>query len=444
MPLLKYGKLSPTVRFALPVMAENILTMATVQVAAMLIGRIGGVSLAASGTGNNMSTFTTAAFSMINTGTAVLISRLVGARKEREASDMLEQAAGLLLLVSVAAALLFLAAARPIMRLLMPVAEDLLMDEAVIYFRISAVSFPFLMLHTLLSGALRAAGNSRAAMYLGAGMNVLMVVLAWLFIVPCALGILGAGLAYALARLAGAVAGAVIVLRYHGRLVILPRNIFRPRLAAWRHIFRIGAPITLEQISVQSGYLIANSMAVGLGTLSATTYQVCSSLNNLMWIPNGICMATAQAMVGMRLGEGRPAEARQVAWRIWLAGAVSVTLLGIIMAVFGRTMAGLYSTDKAVIDMSQPILWLSIFLSVPGMSINSMDGTLRAGGDAKYVMAASMVGVWFIRLPLTWLLAYRLNMGVFGVFMANCISLAFRMVMGIIRFASGKWIHQTI
>ena len=213
MPLLKYGKLSPTVRFALPVMAENILTMATVQVAAMLIGRIGGVSLAASGTGNNMITFTTAAFSMINTGTAVLISRLVGARKEREASGMLEQAAGLLLLVSVAAALLFLAAARPIMRLLMPVAEDLLMDEAVIYFRISAVSFPFLMLHTLLSGALRAAGNSRAAMYLGAGMNVLMVVLAWLFIVPCALGILGAGLAYALARLAGAVAGAVIVLR---------------------------------------------------------------------------------------------------------------------------------------------------------------------------------------------------------------------------------------
>ena len=441
---MKHLNLSPTTRFALPVMAENILTMLTTQIAAMLIGQISSASLAASGTGNTMISFTTAAFTMINTGSAVLISRLVGAGSAREAADTLEQAIGLLALASAAVALLFLAAAWPVMRLLMPTAEAALMTEAVVYFRISAASFPFLMLHTLLSGALRAAGNSRAPMFLGVGMNVLMALAAWLFIMVCGLGMTGAGLAYAVARVAGAAAAAVIVARYHGRFVIRLANIFRPRMAAYRRIFRIGMPMAIESISVQGGYLICNSLTVGLGTLSATVYQVCSSVNNFTWMPNGICAATAQSMAGLRLGEGRNDEAKRVVWHVWLAGAAAALAIGLAMAIFGGPMASLYSSDETVISMSRPILWMMLLLGIPGMSVNTTDGTLRAGGDAKFAMLASIIGVWIIRLPLTWLLAYRLEMGVVGAFLANGINLVFRMTMGLARFASGKWIHRTM
>ncbi|MBQ8954627.1 MAG: hypothetical protein IJ048_10970, partial [Clostridia bacterium] len=179
---MKHTELNPTVRFALPVMLENVLVMITGQVTAMLVGQISGASLAATGTANTMISFTSAAFAMVNTGTAVLVSRLVGAGEPNQAADMLEQAISLLLITSAAAAAVFFAAAQPLMRLLMPGAEDALMTEAVIYFRISAVSFPFLMLETLLAGAMRAAGNSRVAMFLGIGMNVVMAALAWALI----------------------------------------------------------------------------------------------------------------------------------------------------------------------------------------------------------------------------------------------------------------------
>ena len=442
--LLKHREMSPTVRFALPVMAENLLTMATVQVTHMLIGRISGASLAASGMGNTVITFTNAAFTMINTGTAVLISRLVGAREENEAADTLEQSISLLTLSAVVVALLFLAAARPILGLLMPTAEAALMGEALIYFRIMALSFPFLMLESLLSGALRASGNSRAAMHLGVCMNVLLAIFAAIFIPLCHLGIVGAGLSYLLARVAGAALAAVIVVRFHGRFMIRLKNVLHPRLSAWKRIFRVGAPMSLEQISVQGGYLIANAMTVGLGTLSATVYQVCSSINDLTWSPNGVCSATAQAMVGIRLGEGRVDEAKRVARRVWLAGAIAVTAIGLLMALLGRTAASLYSADDMVLDMARPILWLSVFTAIPGMSINAIDATLRVGGDAKYVMIVSMIGVWLIRLPLTWLLAYHMQLGVIGVFLANGASLTFRMVLGLIRFARGNWIHKSI
>lgn len=443
-PRLKHRELSPTVRFALPVMIENALTMVTTQIAAMLIGRISSASLAATGTGNIMLSFTSAAFAMINTGTAVLVSRLVGAREERQAGDMVEQAISLLLILSAAAALLFFAAARPVMRLLMPGAEAMLMDEAVIFFRISAVSFPFLMLQTLLSGAMRASGNSRACMFLTVSMNALMALLVWLFVIACGMGIEGAGLAYALARAAGAAAAAAIMARYHGRFVVTLRGVLRPRREAYRHIMRVGLPMSLEQVSVQGGYVVGNSLAVGLGTLSATIYQVCSNLNNIIWMPNAVCAATSQAMAGIRLGEGDEAEAKRVVRRVWWAGAAAVMSISLLIALFARVAAGFYSADEAVVTASVPVLWLSVFMSVPAMSINTMDPALRAGGDARFVMVVSIVGVWLIRLPLTWLLAYRFGLGVMGVFLANFTNLVFRMAMGLMRFASGKWIHRTM
>ncbi|MBQ8954420.1 MAG: hypothetical protein IJ048_09915, partial [Clostridia bacterium] len=207
---------------------------------------------------------------------------------------------------------------------------------------------------------------------------------------------------------------------------------------------RVGAPMSLEQISVQGGYLIGNSLAVGLGTVSATVHQVCSNINNITWMPNGVCSATSQALVGLRLGEGKEAEARRVIRGVWLAGAASVLAISLVMAFFGRTMAGVYSSDEAVIAMAQPVIWLSVLMSIPAMSVNTTDAALRAGGDARYVMMVSVIGVWLIRLPLTWLLAYRMNMGIFGVFVANFINLVFRMTMGIVRLAGSRWIHRAM
>lgn len=441
---MKHVETNPTLRFTAPLIVENLLTILTVQIAAVLIGRISGASLAATGTGNIMITFTTSAFAMINTGSAVLVSRLVGERKGRDAAEVLEQAIGLLTMTSAAAAALFFTAARPILRLLMPNGEAALMNEAVIYFRISALSFPFLMLETLLSSTLRAAGNSRASMVLGVGMNATMALLAALLIGVFGLGIYGAGWAYAGARIMSAGASLIIVARYHGRFIVNLRNVFRPRREVYRHIIRVGLPISLESLSVQGGYLIANSLAVGLGTLSATVYQVCTNINTLNWIPASICTAAVQPLVGLRLGAGQTNEAKKAARQIWLTAAVSVTAISAITAVFGRTVAGFYSSDASVIDMARSVLWLCLVMGIPAISVNTTDGTLRAGGDAKYVMTISVISIWLIRLPLSWLLAYHFNLGVIGLFLANEINLLFRTTAGLLRFSSGKWIHQNL
>ena len=59
-------------------------------------------------------------------------------------------------------------------------------------------------------------------------------------------------------------------------------------------------------------------------------------------------------------------------------------------------------------------------------------------------MFASLVGVWIVRLPLSWLFGYHFGWGVMGIFLANFASFLYRMTLGLVRFngkrhrASGK------
>ncbi len=437
--------LSPTARFALPVIVEKTAMIAVTQVSSSLIGRISPSSLAAAGTINVLDIFLTAAFTLINTGAAVLIARQIGARSWDEAAETIEQSVGFIMLAGLAVMAALILGAKGLMKLLMPGAEAALYGEAVLYLRMMSLSFPLLMLSTLLCSALRAEDRPRTAMAVRLGANALQVIAVWVLVGVLKLGLVGAALSYMIGRFTGAAATLVMIARVKTPCAVRLRRAFRPNLRMYGHTFRVGAPTSLEQTAVQGGYVLANALAVGLGTLSATVYQVCNTLHNLTsLLPSNICIATVLALVGQRLGEGREKEAERLTWRIWLAGVGGAVSVGLLIALFGHAMAGLYSTDETVIATSRPILWLLAVCAVPALSINVVDSTLKCGGDGRFTMIESLIGVWLVRLPLTWLFAYRFGWGVMGVFLANFANLTVRASLGMIRFLSRKWIHQNV
>ena len=85
-----------------------------------------------------------------------------------------------------------------------------------------------------------------------------------------------------------------------------------------------------------------------------------------------------------------------------------------------------------------------LFMNVTGMSINVVDPQLRVGGDVKYVMLTTLIAVWGIRLPLTYFMCFKWNFGVLGIFLANSISLCFRVTMGLIRYCGTKWMYKKV
>ena len=83
-------------------------------------------------------------------------------------------------------------------------------------------------------------------------------------------------------------------------------------------------------------------------------------------------------------------------------------------------------------------------MCIPAISLNTLDPQLRAGGDVKYVMYVSIIAVWIIRLPATWLFCYYWRMGAQGVLWANTLSLTFRMICNMARFIRGKYLYMRV
>jgi len=196
---------SLSARFILPVMLENILTMLIGLVFSGLISKISTSALAAIGMSNTIMAVIFAMFSVVTTGTTLLISRQIGAQEYEQAGVTVEQSIWLTILASSLLAAGCIIFAPFLLRLLMPTAQDQLFSEALRYFRMLMISLPFYVLHGVLSGVMRALGNSRSCMIAAIVMNLVQLFAAWVLISLMQLEEIGAGLSYVICRIAGAV-----------------------------------------------------------------------------------------------------------------------------------------------------------------------------------------------------------------------------------------------
>jgi len=444
--LSRWGQLdsSLSVRFVLPVIWENTLTIVVGLLFSRVISGISASALAAIGMSNTVMTVAFAVFSMVTTGASVLVSRHIGAQESREAANTVEQTILLSLVSSSVVTLLCFAAASPILRLLMPTAEDQLFSEAVRYFRILVLSLPLYVLHSALSTICRSMGDSKNPLIVALFMNVVQLIAGYVLIAQAGLEEIGAGLAYIVCRIVGS--GLMLWTLTHNQkyFVLQLKNVLRPRMATITRILRIGIPVSIESIFVQVGYMLGNSMSIALGTFEAGVYQVMNTLNTFMTIGQPICATIALSAVGHMLGAKRITDAKKGGMFIWYMGIAATVLLGSIVLIWAVPLCGLYSSDPATVSSASGIMWILLVMDIAGISINAIDPQLRAGGDVKYVMIITLTAVWLIRLPLTWLFSFHFDMGVMGIFLANTISLYYRAILGLVRHRGNQWIKKKI
>ena len=79
----------------------------------------------------------------------------------------------------------------------------------------------------------------------------------------------------------------------------------------------------------------------------------------------------------------------------------------------------------------------AIFIWVPAFMV---PGFLRAAGDARFTMLASMLTMWIVRVMLAYVLGEYMGYGVIGVWFAHAIvDWSVRSVIFFLRYRSGKW-----
>ena len=424
--------------FTFPVILENVLGNIMGTIVSSFVGKLNNTSLAAMGTGGYAAGIITALFCLITVSSSVMTARAFGSGNIDETNKAVNQSMFLTIVCGLVLSTAFAVFANPIMRLLIPTAEPQLFDETVEYFRLFCISYPFFSIFLTGSGLLRAVGMSGKAMICSVFVNASYLVLVIIALTCFDLGLEGVGYALILARILSTLLVGFFLFRCpHFRITF--KAMFSPDFPMLKRLIKLGTPNAMEQVFIQLGYLIANSLIIGLGTKEAAVFSVANSIHPFSSVVQAICSTSIITLVGQALGETDIPKAKQSVRKLWIIGMIASILLSVGTGLLGVNITSLFSNDPVVIKESANVLWILLSYNIFALSINVIDPALKTGGDTRFVMLSSSLSVWLIRLPLTYLFCYIFSFGVWGIYLANILNLAIRSVLGLIRYYKGRW-----
>ena len=419
---------------ALPVTVSSLLQRTEGIVAVFLVGGLGAIPIAAVGLGQLLAFIATTLVSGLSVGTNVIIAQQWGARRYEEAGQASRHFLGLSIFVSFALALLGLSANGLIMQLLG--AQPEVIALALPYSNLIFLVIPFTVLLAVLSSILQGTGDTKTPMYAMIMVNVLHIAIAYPLIygqwgLP-AFGVKGAAVAVGIAEATGSV---YLLLRC--RTILKPSK--RLRWDMLRPIWHVGAPVSGERIVQQAGILLYTKIVLIYGTVSYAAHQVGLSIESLSFLPGYGFAIAAATMVGQSIGAGKYTRAKLENWEANRLATFIMSAMGIVFFFFPYALLRAFTSDEAVIELGTTFLKIVALLQVPLALTMVLAGSLRGAGDTRFIMIATMIGMWGVRIPIAFVAGYWLTLGVFYVWLAMIADWTLRMALMLWRYRSERW-----
>ncbi len=419
---------------AIPITVSSLLQRTEGIVAVFLVGGLGVIPIAAVGLGQLLAFIATTLVSGLSVGTNVIIAQQWGGRRYEEAGQAARHFLGLSLLISLSLMALGLSLNGIVMQMLG--AHPDVVDLALPYSTLIFLLIPFTVFLQVLSSILQGTGDTKTPMYAMIMVNLLHIAIAYPLIygqwgLP-AFGVKGAAIAVGIAEAAGS-----LYLFSSCQPILRPSK--RLRLDLVRAIWNVGAPVSGERIVQQAGILLYTKIVLLYGTVSYAAHQVGLSIESLSFLPGYGFAIAAATMVGQSIGAGKYTRAKLENWEANRLAIVIMSAMGIVFFFFPYALLRAFTSDEAVIDLGTMFLKIVALLQVPLALTMVLAGSLRGAGDTRFIMIATMIGMWGVRIPIAFLTGYWLSLGVFYVWLAMIADWTVRMGLMLWRYRSERW-----
>ena len=424
---------------AWPSILANVLFASVGVVALKAVGSLGTDAVAAVGTGGRIFFVIQSIMMAISTGTTALVARAYGAKRYQEASQVLYDSMLISMFLSFISIFIIWVAGEDLLGLfgLELEAKQLALD----YLKVLILFSPTFGVSIIFGAAVRAAGDVKTPLFMGLIQNIINIFLLRGLVngrygFP-ELGVVGAAYAGGISFAIGSVLGLFV---WVTKIITIPL----PKLnsfsfSRFRELIRVSTPAGLEQGVFQLGLLLYFWIISLYGNAPIAAYNV--GINILMlsfMVGQGFTVAGA-TLTGQFLGAENPKEAKRSGWRSAGLTMVSMGILGILLALASRPIAGFFVDDPEVIRLTVLFVWL-LGIMQPLMALEfALGGALRGAGDTKsplYIVSISLV---FFRLTFAGFFAW-FGFSIEYIFGSLIIDYVVKAILFTYRFESGRWI----
>jgi Na+-driven multidrug efflux pump len=159
-------------------------------------------------------------------------------------------------------------------------------------------------------------------------------------------------------------------------------------------VLALGLPASTEQILMTIGFMALTAVVAHLGTASLAAERLAINVMMLSIMPGFGCSVAATTLVGQSVGAKRIHEGAAAAGIAARLAVVWMSALGVVFAVFSRSLMHVFTSDPRVATLGAGCL-LAIAIAQPFWAINdSLAGGLRGAGHTTYPMLVNVATFW--------------------------------------------------
>jgi MATE family multidrug resistance protein len=239
-----------------------------------------------------------------------------------------------------------------------------------------------------------------------------------------AYGVTGSGIATAISRTYLTTVLVVYLLWYDAKhKTELLKTPVQPDLDRIKQLISLGFPAAIQLTAEVSIFALVASLIARLGAIAQAGHQI--ALNTVAFtymVPLGLSSAAA-VRVGQALGRKSPVDARNAGNTAIFLGASFMSLMSVVLLVFPKYIARIYTGDETVIRAAVTLLAAGAAFQLFDGIQTVCTGALRGTGDTRTPMACHFSAYWLIGLPLGAWLCFRRHWGALGLWVGLSLSL---------------------
>ncbi len=423
-----------------PIFIELFLRVFVGNINVWMISQHSEPAVAAVGASNQLLTLSVFVYGFITVGVQIIIAQLLGAKKQNEVPEVITTGIiGSFVIGVLISALFMLFPQQLLMAINLP---DDIVHIGVRYIQIYGASLFVSSISAAIVAVLRSHGKTKDALKIP--MIALLLTVAGNYLALYSpfglpnLGVAGLGISAAISNAIALIIGFIILNKEIGfNILSISFKLFsKDKL---RQILKLGLPSSGENLSYMGSQVVVTMIVASLGANLLIAKSYVTAITQFIYLIASALAQGNQILIGRSVGAKDFDKAYKTGLHTVYLSVGITFIISLITFIFIEPIMHVFTYNPDIIEIAKVVFFVDIFLEIFRAINMTMVGSLNASGDVKFPLICSLIVLWIISLPFSYLLAIPLELGLLGVWLAYTIDEALRGVLMIKRWRSGIW-----
>jgi putative MATE family efflux protein len=429
-------------RFSIPMLLGNLIQIGYSIINTIWVGHLVGEDAVGAAGVSFPIFFILVGFAMgVTMATMILVSQYYGAKDYGRVEKVVNNSFSLSLMIGVVLTIAAILSGDFLLGLMKTPPENFAMASG--YLKIMLLGFILMYIGFLISSILRGIGDTVTPlifMSIGVGLNAILdpFLIGGFGPFP-RLGLNGAAYATLISQGTALGLGFVYLNRKNHLVAFNPKKFMLDRHITFL-VFKIGLPSIISQSLVSIGSMFVTTFVNSFGSAATNAFGAVARMDMFAFMPAMSMSMAVSALTGQNLGAHKPERVKDIfKWGVITTSFITllISLIAVFLSKIILIMFGL-GNDAAVMQIGITYLRIvgSCYIFFAVMFISN--GVINGAGHTMITMIFSLLSLWLIRVPFSWLLS-KTSLGITGIWVSVALSFVVVMIVSLVYYSSGRW-----